>query len=382
MAITEKYVNNAGAGAHDGSNDANAFSWAEMITDINAGSKAGNRYNVKQDGTYSRTTTADTLSAGGSATSPVIIRGYKTAIGDCYLGRSSVKGGSLDTTNMPVITYTTVGLTLGTWTILEGFNIASAKTGATITPNNDNIIRGCKVVNSSTASGIFGFTAGQRTIIQNNDIEMTGASGGATGAAVSAGAASMRVAFNRIKGGPALGISLGSTAVVYGNVIFGGARDGIAMNSTAGSPAIIRNLIYGHTGDGIDIITGTTGLQCIIENMITDNGGYGIDGVSAANAIMVAFNRYRDNALGSTNLGTDWLAATGWGNVDSGSTGTIATDYTAAGSSDFSLVYNGPAIRAAAWGNDIGPLAFYYPTPAEVGAAAWADATSPVRGLS
>jgi hypothetical protein len=106
MAITEKYVSDAGAGAHDGSSAVNAFSWAEMITDINAGSKAGNRYNViKGAGAIARTTTTDTISGSGSATSPIIIRGYNSGITDGFQGRAA-SGGALVTTNMPVITYT------------------------------------------------------------------------------------------------------------------------------------------------------------------------------------------------------------------------------------------------------------------------------------
>jgi len=91
MAITERYVTTTGAGAHDGTSEADAFSWAEMITDLNT-PRVGYRYNVKQ-GTYSLSATT-TLTGDGTATSPNIIRGYKTTIGDATLGRTTDAGVS------------------------------------------------------------------------------------------------------------------------------------------------------------------------------------------------------------------------------------------------------------------------------------------------
>ena len=75
MAITEKYVTTTGAGAHDGTSEANAWSLTEAI----AAAAAGNRVNVKA-GTY-------TLGAGatfpaGTVAAPIIWRGYSSTIGD------------------------------------------------------------------------------------------------------------------------------------------------------------------------------------------------------------------------------------------------------------------------------------------------------------
>lgn len=83
MALTEKYSSAAGAGAHDGTTEGNAFSWVEMIADINAGNGAGIRYNHKGNVTRAA---SDTISAGGTVGSPCIIRGYTTTIGDGYRG--------------------------------------------------------------------------------------------------------------------------------------------------------------------------------------------------------------------------------------------------------------------------------------------------------
>ena len=66
------------------------YTWGQMVTEINTGVGAGIRYNVKADGTYTRSAFDSMWSAvGGTVTSPLCIRGYKTVIGDGYLGRDA-----------------------------------------------------------------------------------------------------------------------------------------------------------------------------------------------------------------------------------------------------------------------------------------------------
>ena len=347
MAITEKYVTSAGAGAHDGSDDANAFSWAEMVTDINAGGKAGNRYNCRNDATYSRTTTTDTLTGDGTATSPIIIRGYSSSITDGYQGRTS-GNGALVTTNMPAITYTTGALSGGgsDFIIYESLNISGAPSSGTISGIGAGCaVARCVVVNSSTNAAAVGIRAGAATIIFDCDVSLTGASGGT--AAIHTTSTFLRAVANRVKGGPAIGINVNNSSghVIVDNVVYASTGIGIASANTGGPCVIYGNTIVGGTSDGIDIVTGTTVLQCIINNMITDNGGYGIDGVSAANAIFAAYNRTRDNTSGADNLATDWLAATKYGQVTT-DTGGASTDYTNSGGNDYSLIAASPATDA------------------------------------
>lgn len=97
MALTERYVSALASGGGDGSSG-NPWTWAEMLTTA----AAGDRVNVKADGTYSRSST-DAMSNSGTVDAPIIIRGYKDTIGDGYLGRDS--GGELVTTNMPLVSY-------------------------------------------------------------------------------------------------------------------------------------------------------------------------------------------------------------------------------------------------------------------------------------
>lgn len=79
MAFTERYTTSAGAGAHDGTSEANAFSWTEMVTDWNAGSRQGYRYNLKGNVTLA----ADAVFTGdGTISNPIVLRGYSSTIGD------------------------------------------------------------------------------------------------------------------------------------------------------------------------------------------------------------------------------------------------------------------------------------------------------------
>lgn len=353
MAITEKYVSGAGGGAHDGSTEADAFSWTEMVTDINAGGKAGNRYNFK--GSVARTTNTDTVTGDGSSTSPIIIRGYTTTIGDGFQGRTS-GNGALVTTNMPTVTYTT-GRFNGSgadWILYETINFSGAPSAGVLTVGASSAVKSCVVGNSSTNAAAVGITTNLGSVIFDNDVTLSGASGGA--AAISVTGNEVRVIANRVRGGPAVGILVTGRATILDNLVYACTGVGIAVTNTAAYFCIYGNTIVGGTTDGIDVVTGTTVFQCALNNMITDNGGYGIDGVSAANAIFAAYNRTRDNTSGADNLATDWLAATKYGQVTT-DTGGAETDYVNAGSNDYTLVSGSPAKGAGWWPyRDIGAL--------------------------
>jgi hypothetical protein len=339
-AITEKYVTSAGAGAGDGSSLANARSWANMIADINLGTSAGLRYNVS--GAIARTTTADAITGGGSATSPVIIRGYSgTTTGDGRQGRTN-GNGALVTTNMPSLTYTTGSLAVsGSWVIVESLNITGAPSGALLSSGADGSVVGCVINNSSTNAAAIGLTTGGlRATIFDNDVTLSGGSGGT--AAISA-PNSPRLVCNRVKGGSADCIQVITSGVplIQRNVIFRGVN-GIKTFVTSISPFISDNTIANCTGDGINFITGGTNLQFVFGNLITDNGGYGINGVAAANAIWSGYNRLDRNTSGATNLATDSLAATSYGQ---NTTSTAqAAEYVNAAGDDYRLVASAPGI--------------------------------------
>lgn len=345
MALTELYVSSAGGGAHNGTTPADAFSWAEMVTDINAGGKAGNRYNVLQGAGISRTTTTDTISGSGTITSPVIIRGYASTIGDAYLGRTN-QNGPLITTNMPAVTYTTGSLILsGSFLILETINLSAANASRSLDlTGNNNIVKSCAVVCSGTNAASNPLRLNGTNCHQLDcDATFTGASGGV--AALVLTGANAKSYGGRFKGGVTVGVTIASTSIISRATVYG-STIGISATATSGTVAIWDSTIVGNTSDGINIVTGTTSVQDIQGCCITDNGGYGINGVSASNGFLNAYNRLRDNTSGPINLATDYVSATSYGQVTT-DTGGPETDYVNSPGNDYRLIPTSPATSAA-----------------------------------
>ena len=349
MALTTRYVTNAGAGAADGTSLANAMSFATFIDYMAAAGSftaaAGDVFllcGVSQ----SRTTTTDSWANGGSATSPVVIRGCDSSGNPAYAGRTN-GNGALITTNFASITYTTGRLVLTSWVILEGITITTSASNAAVSVGTDGVIMRCSVTNSSTNASAVGIGASSvsRSVVFDNDVFMTGASGGAAGINTNAGTA-VRIRYNRVKvtSATAPGIALYVSSSAIKNTVYGSGGIGIYVASSAWSGTIEDNTIVGCGGDGINVITGLTGLGFITGNMVTDNTGDGIDMVSTSNPTFAAHNRTRDNAAGYANTG-DWLTATKYGDVTT-DTGGASTDYTDSGANDYSLIAASPATSA------------------------------------
>lgn len=339
-AITEKYASAAGAGNHDGSDAANAFSWTEMIADINAGSKAGNRYNYTGD--LARGANSDTISGAGTSTSPIVIRGYLSSIGDGYQGRTNGNAGLIPA-NMPAISYTGLnGLTVsGNYIVVESLSISGTKNGALVSFSGvDNTIRACKIVNTTTgASGqAFAIPSGNYQIAQNCDIAL--ANGGNAGdvavviASTGGGVYGCRITSSKH------GVSTSGNGIIANNMIYNCGSIGITNAASTSGPYIIHNTITGCTADAIGIPAGNTGRTLIINNCLTDNGGWGINTSGAM--VILANNRTRDNSSGAITGSDDWVAASNWGAVTT-DTGGPETDYVNASITDYRLISTSPA---------------------------------------
>lgn len=343
MALAEKYVSVAGGGAHNGTTEADAFTWAEMVTD-SATSAVGTRYNIKA-GTYSRTTTTDTLGAG-SATSPKIYRGYSTVIGDAYLGRTN-NNGPLITTNMPVVTYTTGRLVQGAQTIIEGLNMTAATSlQGTLTPGNNAIVHWCSVLNTSTGSANDCAMLGGSTNCWVHDCDVFHTGGSGNGNAMRAPASGMRVTACRMGSTTGIGILLttvNAIVFIYRNTIFSCGTD--AIQATAATVAtIVGNTLVGCSSDGISSIA-QSNLNTVHDNIITDNTNYAGTFGGAASQFAVASNRTRDNSSGKYLNADDWVTATSWQEVTT-DTGGESTDYVDGPGDDYRLVSTSPAVGA------------------------------------
>lgn len=348
MALTNRFVTDAGAGAADGTSLANAMSYATfqdyMITGGSFTAAPGDVF-LLCGTSQARTTNTDAWVNGGNVTSPVVVRGCDSSGNSAFAGRTS-NNLALITTNFPVITYTTGRLNVtGTFIILENLNIATANSGAAVTLATDSAITRCKVVNSSTNAAAVCVALGARSIIYNNDVALTGASGGLAAINLAA-ATNARVRGNYINGGPAAGLTMTTAvALISRNVFLNATGSHITVTSTSGNCTITDNTFVKGDADGINIITGATMMQFICDNILTDNGGFGINMVSTSNAGFIAHNRTRDNTSGGIGNGGDWITATSYGEVTTDGGGP-ETDYVDESTDNYNLVDSSPAVAA------------------------------------
>lgn len=345
MAITEYYVSAAGGGSHDGSSEANALTFSEMVTQINglgAGGGAGRRYNIK--GAHTGRGATDTISVGGSATAPLILRGYNSTIGDLDTGTRDAYG-VLDTTNFPDLGYSSgFGLTFSAgYVVVMNLDIAPNRNTNGVSATLLFRIINCRVVNSNTGSSTVGLYAELASEIVNCDIS----SGASSGTAAMTIDETCHVVGCRVTSPGAIGIRMTGTAhtTIAGCTIYGCGGDGIGGTSAAGNKCFSNNTIYSCV-DGIDIASGSTGALAIVGNHITDCSGYGINfnGGTSGTAI-VSGNRFRDNASGNTSGYADYVSGTSARNITTDAGG-ASTDYVdAATNKDFRLITTAAGYR-------------------------------------
>ena len=381
MAITEYYISVAGGGANDGTSEANAWTLSQAITANNAlgaGGAAGRRYNVKV-GAYTARGATDTISVGGTATSPAIWRGYNSTIGDLDNGTRD-QYGALDTTSFPDIGYSaTYGIDIGgDHIVFANIDISGARSARIVQLNGQYVqIINCRVSNTSTNASALCLNMGATTqSLVNCDFQL-GASGGT--AAVSFDSAEGEIHGCRFNAPGCIGIRVAQSilAVISNCTIFGCGTSGIEATATGASLKVLDCTIQGCV-DGIKLAASSTSLRHrIIGNSITDNSGWGINfnGAGSGAICVTAGNRFRDNASGNTTGLADWTTGTSFRNITT-DTGGAATDYTdATTNKDFSLIYDAPG-NAQGFGHKsaIGACGLNAPTPATVATAVWAYA--------
>lgn len=350
MAITERYVSTTGAGAHDGTSEGNAYTWAEMVTAINGGSHAGYRYNVKQ-GTYSLSATS-TITGDGTTTAPCIIRGYKTTIGDATPGRTT--GGALDTSNMPTIAFGAtyaMAISGADYLVFEGLKFTGDNPGYFFNVGNHTTFVNCSitVVNGGSGYPLLFNNTGSGAI--DCDVDTDG-----TAAAIYLGTSTSFAIGCRVRasGSGGDGIYCDGSSLVAHNTVWGCGGEGILLDSTGSNPWIVFNTVQGCAGSGIKTQNTTTANQRFIGNHLTDNGAYGIDFQTSTIAKILTHNRTRDNTSGAINGGGDWATGTSIRHVTTDN-GTASSDYTASGSQDFSLLSTAAGFQVGpGWKNNIG----------------------------
>lgn len=327
MALTERYVSSLAGGGGSGTSGS---PWT--LTEAFANAVAGDRVNVKADGTYTRAA-SDAMTNAGTVGSPIIFRGYKTTIGDGYLGRTN-GNGALITTNMPLISYNATYQLNFTknYVILESLQLAANLTGFIYQGGGvGNLTLSCSCTNSS-ASGLGIYNNGATSAAINNDVT-----------------ASNRVVstFFRIIGNRVSATGNSSTyalepvgGVCLHNTVLTGA--GIGINTAGGNNVVVwGNTIYAQGVAAIqDPNSAQTNAILVGCNMMTDSARAMLNpyNATAAHPAMMIYNRTRDNTNADLGFG-DWPL---YGQVTT-DTGGAETDYNNAGSGDFRLIAASPA---------------------------------------
>jgi hypothetical protein len=317
MAWTERYVSVAGAGAHDGTSEANAWTLAEAITNA----VAGHRVNVI-NGTYANTTTDLTFAGAGTSSTAIWWRGYNTTIGDIDSNNSLTK---------PIITFTTGFATIsGTYQWFSNIRWEGADTSASegvvrVSGPNCRFWR-CRFEGTAADADCIPLvitTTGDRAtvvacyfkanalapclvILDVTHVHGCAFDGGLNGISVTAGTAFI-------------------TACIFDD------QASHAINNGTGSGVFIANCsIYSPAGDGVRIAAAAN-TCAIINNIFESCGVYAINSTAAASAGLTIWNNaYR--ASGTADLN---------GVLESQQVGDVtetSTPFTNAAGDDFSLV--------------------------------------------
>lgn len=313
---------------------------------------AGNQVFVT--GSFTMTSTTDTIAVSGTGTNLLQMHGFSSVRGDGFQGHTNTNG-PLVTTNFPTITYTTGRATFtgGAW-IIECINWVGAPSNPTLQVVNNTVVKRCKITNSSTNGSAAGFTCSTNgeTQLFDSDVALTGASGG--NYAVSMTGVADRINGCRITGGPNQGVVMASSVTLLNTLVYKSTGIQVNVNATAATVVIDHCTIVGGTTDGITFLTGLVNANYVVNCMITDNGGYGINGTDAGALVFNSFNRFRGNTSGNINNATAATNASSDGNQTTGS-GT-SSDYVNYASNDFNLISTSVAVGNA------------WPAPSSMGA--------------
>lgn len=296
MAYSPKYITVAGAGAHDGSNEANAWTLAEAI----AGYSLGDAMKMKA-GAYS--IGALTLATAGTAAQYIPWQGYNSVADDLQTqGRNA--DTSLDTTNFPVITVTGQ-ITMAAYNFFINITITGALSSEIIFSTSIDFygFLSCLLRNTQNNASAAVMRCDDNIVLINNDIECTGASHGIVCRLDDKGT----VVGNRF-----LATAVSSTLFYARNFTlvknaFIGPSSALAINLWQIEPNV---LIMENTCYGVDTFLQTPNSAALahiilIDNHITDNTTYLYNPYQATGlvAILEMFNRTRDNTTPRSGIG-------------------------------------------------------------------------------
>ncbi len=333
MAYTERYVSVAGGGLHDGTSEANAWTFAEYIA---AAPGAGFRTNMIA-GSYS--TGAVTLIAGG-ANAFSVLRGYNSTIGDLdNQGRNA--DGTLNVTNFPVLTITGA-CTPAAYSLWQNISVTGAISATLITSTtvDRQSFLSCKFVNTQNNASARCVAVDDGCYVVNCDFDCTGAAHGIV-AAFSNLSVIVGCRFHGTDTDVLLALNVSPVTVInclfYGNA----SSIGIDCGAASGGSFIVQGCTFQGIATAIQIANSVnTGAVVAINNICTDCSKWieSLYSGTATVALIEANNRTRDVTTLLTGMETSQIGAV---TTDGGGPETDYVDYAAG---NFRLLATSPAI--------------------------------------
>lgn len=352
MSITEKYCTTTGAGAHDGSSEANAWSLTEALSNA----AAGQRVNVKK-GTYTLAANFAPTNAG-TVSQPMIWRGYNSTIGDLDITAVlNQKTLEIDATNMPLFDGGSSWAVIPTaHMIFEAIAVTQSGDRRSFQINNTNIMAylcklECSGNSANQAAVAIASAGGALCFCECNQTNTGGSSFGAI-----YGTAAARIHGCRVRGKSSgstnAAIILAGGSSVTDTIAIHDGGIGINFNATTNNSAVVNCTVIGANTD----FWGINGVATIAPLIINCNGTDGGRFWNNANSgtsdrpVYRMFNRTRNNT--NADVGSaDWPI---YGAI----TADRGSDYVdLSGKTDYRLVNTSPALGAAQPGwKDTGAL--------------------------
>ena len=310
MALTIRYVSVSGGGAHDGTSEADAWTWAEMKANYSNG-----QHIYVKAGTYSFTSSeAFTLIAG--TTTPVIFEGYSSTPGDGWTSGSAHNADlSIDDTNFPVLDFagSGIGIDINTnaqYHVFVNFKIQSDNIGnadlVDMTAENIALVH-CIIELSGTggAAATCIDCSNNFKAVADCDILQRSTTSGAEGILHSGNYLSVTDCRVYCDEGRGVDIS-GAFYWVYGNILCGDTEALYMGGTSSGRSTVIGNTLVTPDSTGICIENSNNDaddMQPVVNNLLTD-GDYAVyNGYQATSVLprLFLFNRYDRQTSGDVN---------------------------------------------------------------------------------
>ena len=344
MAYTETFASVAGAGSHDGSTAGNAWTLAEAFTNATSVTTA-TRVNIIS-GDYS--SGADVIDGVGTIVQLLCFRGYNSTIGDLE-NTGWNADGTLDTTGFPVITLTDTlshGGNIQKYLLYQNLVFTGSINGLLLGDTGGDRVWmiECKLTNTANNSAAACIRFDNDCGLINCDLECSGAAHAFVFECDGTGFL-IGCRFKGVEDGQGLARMSGGSSIV-GNLFqgsSGGNGIGFVIESTTLSTSFINNTFY-NLDTAVTYPNAAMNIPGVfVNNHVTDCLEY-INSLysGTANTIMIEVNnRTRDNTTPRTGIGDG--ANVGEVTTD---TGGASTDYTNAGSNDFTLIDGAPGVEA------------------------------------